>query len=599
MNLNRTCRTFWLTLLPCVAAATGPVYLNPVDVAADGGQAWVALAGPSEVAMIDLSTQTVRDRWKLPLPPSGLAARDHLLLVALGATDGKLCLIDRTTGTVEKIFPAGFSPVSPLFIGRNTAAVCNRFTDEVSFFDLSTGTLKARIPVTRQPISAVYIPQRQRLYVGCRLPAQPATDPHVATTIEIIDTARMQRIKTLLLPNGSTGLNRLAASPDGKVVAATHILAHHQVPTTQLERGWMNANALTLIDTEKETLHATLLLDDVTAGAANPYDVDFTPEGDFLLVTHAGTRELSRIPFRPLLDYIAAYAPGDDNAYGEGLKHELRTMQSVGRTRIALPGEGSRAMTVAGRKALVCEYFSGTLAVIRLDVADPVDMELRRIPLGDEPPMDLIRRGEWRFHDARLCFQRWQSCVSCHPDMRTDALNWDLLNDGIGNPKQTKSMLYAHRTPPAMATGIRKDAETAVRAGIRFIQFAEVNEEDAAAIDAFLRSLEPLPSPFLEQGVLSASAQRGAKHFEALGCAACHPPPLFSDLQGYDIGHSTRMDQGRTFDTPVLIEIWRTAPYLYDGRAASLEEALRIHDPAVETLKPEEMGDLLRYLNSL
>ena len=34
-----------------------------------------------------------------------------------------------------------------------------------------------------------------------------------------------------------------------------------------------------------------------------------------------------------------------------------------------------------------------------------------------------------------------------------DGLNWDLLNDGIGNPKNTRNLLYAHKTPPAMRWG--------------------------------------------------------------------------------------------------------------------------------------------------
>ena len=27
-------------------------------------------------------------------------------------------------------------------------------------------------------------------------------------------------------------------------------------------------------------------------------------------------------------------------------------------------------------------------------------------------------------------------------------MNWNLLNDGMGNPKNVKSMLLAHATPP-------------------------------------------------------------------------------------------------------------------------------------------------------
>jgi len=52
-------------------------------------------------------------------------------------------------------------------------------------------------------------------------------------------------------------------------------------------------------------------------------------------------------------------------------------------------------------------------------------------------------------------------------------LNWDLLNDGVGNPKHTKSMLLAHRTPPAMSEGVRLTAEAAVRSGLTHILYAD------------------------------------------------------------------------------------------------------------------------------
>jgi hypothetical protein len=60
--------------------------------------------------------------------------------------------------------------------------------------------------------------------------------------------------------------------------------------------------------------------------------------------------------------------------------------------------------------------------------------------------MDLARRGEFYFHDATVCLEGWQSCSSCHPGGgRSDALDWDLVNDGIGNPKNTKSLFLARQ----------------------------------------------------------------------------------------------------------------------------------------------------------
>ena len=77
-------------------------------------------------------------------------------------------------------------------------------------------------------------------------------------------------------------------------------------------------------------------------------------------------------------------------------------------------------------------------------------------------------------------------------------------------------------TPPNMISGIREHAERAVRAGFNFIQFFEVSEEDAACVDAYLKSLRPVPSPYLVNGELSDLAKEGQKVFEKLKCGECH-----------------------------------------------------------------------------
>ena len=45
--------------------------------------------------------------------------------------------------------------------------------------------------------------------------------------------------------------------------------------------------------------------------------------------------------------------------------------------------------------------------------------------------------------------------------------------------RNCKSMLYSHVTPPSMISGVRESAEYAVRAGFKFIQFFEPEEEMA------------------------------------------------------------------------------------------------------------------------
>ena len=184
-------------------------------------------------------------------------------------------------------------------------------------------------------------------------------------------------------------------------------------------------------------------------------------------------------------------------------------------------------------------------------------------------------------------------------------MNWDLLNDGLGNPKNTKSLLLAHRTPPVMSLGVRGTAGMAVRAGLKNILFAPPQEDVAAAMDEYLKSLEPLPSPYRVHGTLSASARRGEKRFSQAGCASCHVPGLFTDLQPHDVGTRAAYDgPSDKFYTPTLIEVWRTAPYLHDGSAATIRDVLTTRNAGgkhadVSGLSRRELDDLCEYVLSL
>ena len=156
-----------------------------------------------------------------------------------------------------------------------------------------------------------------------------------------------------------------------------------------------------------------------------------------------------------------------------------------------------------------------------------------------------------------------------------------------------------------MWPGVRETAETAVRSGIKHILFTQQPEEVAAAIDAYLKSLQPVPSPHLVHGQLSESAKRGQSVFSRAGCAGCHPTPLYTDLHPYDVGTRRPFDKPTDkFDTPSLIELWRTAPYLHDGSAATVREVLtarnrRDRHGKTSTLTDQELDDLCAYLLSL
>jgi hypothetical protein len=381
----------------------------------------------------------------------------------------------------------------------------------------------------------------------------------------------------------------------------THILANYHLVPSQVIGGWSNINALSILDTVQKRRVETVQLDQPQLGAGNPWGVVCSEDGRWICVVHSGSHELSVIDAPALLDklasrpYVTPLSGGVPNR-----PDELAGM----RRRVALRVKGPRAISVAGSLVYVAGYFSDSIDVLDLETSGEDGRAV--VPLGAEPRITARRLGEMLFHDATVCYQHWQSCSSCHPDARVDALNWDLMNDGVGNPKNTKSMLLAHRTPPSMSAGTRVSAELAVRSGLEHILFAERPEKDAAAIDVYLRSLRPLPSPHLVDGKLSARARRGKRMFESdeVGCHKCHPAPLYTDLLAHDVGTWGRYDFQRRFDTPTLVEVWRTAPYLHDGRYATIQELLadgkhgNTHG-MVDALGENQLRDLVEFVLSL
>jgi YVTN family beta-propeller protein len=618
----------WMSVLLVLAGIGGAgraaeQYLSPAAMVADGAgkTLYIAEATARQVAVFDTETAKVTATIRMPAEPTGLALTSDgtLLYVTCSGPQGKICVINTRQAKLLRTLPAGHTPNAPVLSpDGGFLYVCNRFDNKVSVINTRERKQVAEIPALREPVAADITPDGKWLYVGNLLPHGPAKADSVACNISVIDAGKNAFDRDISLPNGSTGLHGLIVSPDGRFVFASHILARYTVPTTQLERGWINTNAVSIIDAGRKGLIETVLLDDVDYGAANPWALACTSDSKYLCVTHAGIHELSIIDLTALLDKIKSYrqtnagqapspAANAYSAYGSGtqtpsdIPNELSFLYGL-RSRVKLSGKGPRAMAVVGQTAYVAEYFTDSMTVV--DMSNIPRFRTSSIALGPKLEMTARRQGEMLFHDASICFQAWQSCASCHPsNARADGLNWDLLNDGLGNPKNTKSLLLAHKTPPAMITGIRENAEVAVRSGITHIHFAVRPEEEAAAIDEYLKSLDPVPSPYLRDGKLSQSARRGRKLFQSAGCAKCHEGPLFTDMQKHDVGTGEGLDQGVKFDTPTLIEVWRTAPYLYDGRAATVQEVLTKHNPqdkhgATSNLTEDQNKDLATFVLS-
>jgi YVTN family beta-propeller protein len=601
------------------------VWLSPSGVvaAANSAKLFVACAGSNVIVCFDTATRRVLDQIPVPGPLGSLALSadsDHLF-VTEKRWESKIHVVGVTNGQLIRSIASGQgATTSVLSPDAKTLYVCNQFNNDVSVIDLAAQTEVRRIPVQREPVAADITKNGRFLLVANHLPAGRADAGYCGAVVSVIDTAAGKVQKELRLPNGSGSLNDLRVSPDGNYAAVTHLVANFKRPAVRPFPDWMNGNALTVIDVGKLEILGSVLLDDRGRGAANPSGLAWSPDSATLVVAHSGTHEVSIIDFPALLkrvlDLPAPVDPLKAANPASLTQEELELANYVPyfpspRRRVKLPpcDLGPRAVAVVGNMAYTANYFSDTLTAIDLSNtnASPKSIPLSKAGAGNpRVDADQARKGEFYFHDATICFQGWQSCSSCHPgDARADGLNWDLMNDGLGNPKNTKSLLLVHQTPPAMWLGVRETAETAVRAGIRHILFTEQPEEVAEAIDAYLKSLKAVPSPHLAHGKPSKAAKRGEEVFSRAGCPECHPPPLYTDLCRYEVGTRRPFDKatGR-FDTPTLVELWRTAPYLHDGSAATVREVLTTrnrHDQHGKTssLTSQELEDLCAYLLSL
>ncbi len=621
--MKKTC-AFLFLMVASLGFAQTTSYLLPetITMTPDGQQLVIGERRAGRVSVRNFSGATQRtvtakapDQRILEVTGVAINAEGTLYYTAEDGNNGRLFC---AKGDDIRSVVTGNTPMSPtLSADGKTLYLCNRYNATIQKYDAATLTCLGTVKVLRDAHGCTLGKDDKYLFAINMLPTQ-ATEPvgHVAASVSIIDTATFQVVKHIPLPDGSTGVRGITASPDGQHVYVTHTQARYQLPTTQLERGWMNTAALSVFDGATGAYINTILIDEIDLGAANPWGVTVTPDGTRILVAHAGSREVSIIDRAKLHERLDAAAQGkkvtEVTQSADDVHNDLSFLSGI-RRRVPLKVDGPRGIVATNDTAYVVCYFADALVEVpftkRIIRAKTIPLANAIIDLTKDP----VLHGEMLFNDGSKCFQQWQSCASCHPDGRVDGLNWDLMNDGIGNPKQSKSLYLSNVTPPTMITGIRKSMKHCNRAGFRHIQFAACSEEDAQDVDAYVIAMKPQPSPYKTPENAAAIA-RGKDLFIHADCARCHWPEYNytacrtpedgTNVPLFDIGLGTRDEVGQKFDVPTLSEVWRTAPYLYDGRAKTIREVLTTYNiedahGVTSDLTEEELNDLELYILTL
>ena len=266
--------------------------------------------------------------------------------------------------------------------------------------------------------------------------------------------------------------------------------------------------------------------------------------------------------------------------------------------------------------------------IISYDVSNISQItELWRSSIIDQEPLDAeILLGKQLFYsasDKRLTRAGYISCGNCHPDGSHDGQTWDFTDRGEGLRNTTSLLGKAGTGMGRLHWSGNFDEVQDFEVDIRIYFSGEglLSEEDweitadplgevkagrsadLDALSAFVTSLSEAPtSPFPIDEI-------GEQNFHMIGCADCHSPPFYTDSDTmipirHDVGtllESSGLRLGSELDgldTPTLLGLWRSAPYLHDGRAHTISEAIIAHD-GYDDLSPEILISIENFLLGL
>ena len=237
--------------------------------------------------------------------------------------------------------------------------------------------------------------------------------------------------------------------------------------------------------------------------------------------------------------------------------------------------------------------------------------------------------GKQHFYDAqdtRLALQEYISCASCHNDGAQDGRVWDLtgFGEGLRNTIDLRGRAGLAHGPLHWSANFDEvqDFEGQIRNlsgggglianGNPHPPLGSPNAGRSADLDAladYVGSLATFDDSPLRNsdGSLSSAAATGKTLFAAANCSSCHGGENFTDSAPgslHDIGTLKATSGDRLggllsgIDAPTLRGVATSAPYLHDGSAGTIADAIAAHDSAA-TLTAAEIDQIADYLREI
>ena len=558
---------------------------EPIRLALQGDRVLVTLRAARSVAVLSWTGTAIEemDRVEVGTEPVGIVAREdgERVWVAL-STDEAVVELDR-----------GLQPLR-------------------------------RLPVAGRPTWLAVHPTGRTLYVGEVVGgALHCFDVSGDSSEEAADSLAEFPVLVGIGRNGALDfLRRVTGDPavnaDGTTLAVPTLWADDQsAPNAEHQGGATSAARYAALGLGLSVVNPAL--------AMLPLDVDGLPAGEAVVVYVAGFApdDPERVAVVRSTVSSAAWSPDGAELYATMEASRTVAVLSADAARwvamdggfmqapsvFAAVGEGPRGVAFADGTAWVHTFLDGSVsrlavaaaaAAVSDDPAEPAAIAATLATLVHGGSLDpTIALGRSYFYAATnpliVEASAGVSCSTCHFEGRTDGITWP-TDSGI---RQVPSLAgkVSETTPLTWTANVATVAEEVRITSQDRLGGADATDADLQAVAAYIDFIRAVDHPGLVEP--TSAVARGAAVFERsdVGCSDCHSGPRYTDRSAHDLFGLAAVD------TPSLSGIAATAPYLHDGRAATLgdvvEAARRGEMGDIVTLSDAEAADLVVFLRSL
>lgn len=569
---------------------------------------------------------------------------DGRWLLACNNDNGTVTVVDVQKRIAVREIAVGAKPEGVTWIGAGPRAAVTLYRDsQVVFFDAQTGKVGKKLKVSAEPYGIVADSLGKLAWVSHEYPGTVSEiDLDNENVLREIPAGAFVRgiavrpeDQRVYISEFYTGILRAIDLKTGREVdswtghttdnLSRHVLLHPSRPKAYLA----NIRSRITVNHGAGSIFPQLSIVDLKPGddkRRTSFGMD-TFNGVYV-TTNAWESAMSPDGKR----FYLVYAGTDDLNYCKVFDDDYKEIAAIG-----LPvrvGKNPRAVRVSPDGETVFVYNAMDFAV---SIHSANMGRLAVVKTCEPPKTPEWVRGKVLFNTALppMSARRWVACSSCHPDGHHDARVWH-NPEGLrkttalfglahthpihwsGDRDEVQDFEYTIRSPLMQGRGLL-NSKMKTKLGFNKIELEETTagrSKDLDALAIYCNSFDfPLSPHIPAPGKLSAQAERGKSVFfrKDVGCATCHSGPYYTDsslqkpFKLHDVGtggDDPSEKMGPAYDTPTLLGIYRTAPFLHHGKAKTLREVVTVCNKddrhgKTSHLTAAEVDALVEFLKSL